>query len=57
MERGALCVICGGAALPAHTCRLCGALVCSKDFDSGKGLCSRCAAKSEADTGEDYPEM
>ncbi len=46
MERGALCAICGGPALPAYTCMLCGSIVCSKDFVPEKGLCRRCAAKA-----------
>jgi hypothetical protein len=48
MEKGALCVICGGPALPAHTCQLCGAIVCSKDFDSEKGICKICSIKAGA---------
>jgi len=45
MERGALCAICGGPALPAYTCRLCGAIVCAKDFSVETGLCRICEAK------------
>jgi len=36
-----LCVYCGKPA--AHTCSLCGALVCEQHFDSSKGICTVCA--------------
>jgi len=43
MRHTGICSICGGIADPAHTCRLCGAIVCSKCFDAEKGICKRCA--------------
>jgi len=45
MERPGICAVCAGAAQPAYSCRMCGALVCSSHFDAEKGLCTRCAGK------------
>ncbi|HDD72748.1 MAG TPA: orotate phosphoribosyltransferase [Candidatus Aenigmarchaeota archaeon] len=46
VERAGICMICGGPANPAYTCRLCGAMVCGRCFSVETGLCKRCAAKA-----------
>jgi hypothetical protein len=46
MEVSGICSSCGGVARPAHTCSLCGAIVCSKCFDSDLNMCRRCAAQT-----------
>ncbi len=49
MRLKGICSICGGIADPAYSCSMCGAIVCSKCFNSKTGLCKRCAAKVGGD--------
>lgn len=45
-ERSGVCFICGGVAEPAYSCRMCGAIVCSKCYEKKTGLCIKCASKT-----------
>jgi hypothetical protein len=44
MEVMGLCRLCGKAASPLYSCRLCGAVMCGACLDAKTGLCKRCAA-------------
>jgi hypothetical protein len=46
MELKALCDYCGKPAI-VHSCRLCGARVCSEHFNAELGLCFKCAARMD----------
>jgi hypothetical protein len=37
-----ICVICSDVAEPAHTCSMCGAIVCSKHFVKEHNMCTNC---------------
>lgn len=45
MRVSGICAVCGGVAEPAHTCSMCGALVCSRHFSAGHGVCANCLKK------------
>ncbi len=40
-----ICVICGGVANPAHTCSMCGGIVCSEHFVKEEGVCTNCSRR------------
>ena len=46
MEVAGICPECSAVAKPAHTCNVCGAIVCSKCFNTDLGVCNRCAGQS-----------
>ncbi|MBC7219251.1 MAG: hypothetical protein H5T49_03865 [Hadesarchaea archaeon] len=39
------CAICGRTSYDVHRCGICGATVCSRDFVSDIGVCTRCLRK------------
>ncbi len=46
MERPGLCMICSRVAEPAHTCRMCGAIVCPEHYSKEHGVCTKCLSST-----------
>jgi len=46
MKVSSLCTVCGGLAMPAFTCSMCGVVVCRRCLNEDLGLCRRCAAQA-----------
>jgi ribosomal protein L32 len=42
------CSICGELAEPSHTCRMCGAVTCTKCTMTTIGMCRNCGRKVNA---------